>query len=63
MSNQELREQFKLCQQWNDPTQWELLAVAFFVTGFPLNAAECFRRADALRDCAFAEAFPVEVVA
>jgi hypothetical protein len=55
MSNQELREQFARCQKWEDPEQWELLALAFAVAGFPLNAGECFRRADALRAPYFAK--------
>jgi hypothetical protein len=63
MSSKELIEQFRLCQAWNDPDQWDHLARCFLWAGFPLNAAECFRRADALRECSFAEAFPVEVVA
>ena len=63
MSNQELREQFTRCLDWQDADQWDHLAIEFYRAGFPLNAAECFRRADVLRDCSFAEAFPVEVEA
>jgi hypothetical protein len=63
MTNQELITQFRRCIEWNDPDQWDCLALAFFRAGFPLNAAECFNRADTIRGCAFAEAFPVEVAA
>lgn len=62
MTNRELRQQFELCQQWDDATQWDYLALEFFKAGFTLNAAECFRRADVVRDCSFAEAMPVEMV-
>jgi hypothetical protein len=49
MTNEELQEQFSLCEKWNDPEQWELLAVAYFQRGYDLNALVCFNRADACR--------------
>jgi hypothetical protein len=58
MTNQQLRDQFARCQQWNDPAQWDFLAVEFARAGFPMNAIECFNRADAIRGCSFAEALP-----
>ena len=60
MSNQELRDQFARCLKWNDPDQWDYLAMCFFQAGFPLNARYCFERADVIRGCAFAEAFPAD---
>jgi hypothetical protein len=58
MTNQQLRDQFARCIEWNDPDQWDFLAVEFARSGFPMNAIECFNRADAIRGCAFAEALP-----
>ncbi len=49
MTNKELIEQFKRCEQWNDPVQWELLALAYYQRGYFLNAICCFQRADAYR--------------
>lgn len=46
MSDQELREQFQRCQEWNDPEQWELLAVAYWQRGYDLNALQCFNNAE-----------------
>ena len=62
MTNQELREQFARCIEWNDPDQWDYLAVFFFAAGFTLNAAHCWQRADLLRGVSFAEALPVGFV-
>ncbi len=50
MTNDELVEQFKRCEQWNDPEQWELLALAYYQRGYYLNAICCFERADACRN-------------
>jgi hypothetical protein len=61
MTNQELREQFALCLEWQDADQFDMLALEFFKAGFTLNAAECFRRADEIRGCAFAEAMPARL--
>jgi hypothetical protein len=58
MTNQQLRDQFARCIEWNDPDQWDALAMCFFQAGFPINAKYCFERADVLRDCSFAEALP-----
>ncbi len=48
MTNQELREQFQRCQEWNDPKQWEELAIQYYLRGFYINALYCFRMADEL---------------
>jgi hypothetical protein len=61
MSNEELRNQFEVCKQANDPAAWDHLALEFFKAGFTLNAAECFRRADDLRGCSFSEAMPARL--
>lgn len=58
MTDQQLQEQFARCEQWNDADQWDALAHMYFARGYKLNAAECFRRADEIRGCAFAEAVP-----
>jgi hypothetical protein len=64
MTNQELREQFARCLEWQDANQFDMLALEFFKAGFILNARECFTRADVIRDCAFAEAMiPAQVEA
>lgn len=63
MNDQELQKRFELCKVWQDPDQWDYLAMAYFQRGYVLNAAQCFRNADELRGCAFAEAVPQEVPA
>jgi len=45
----DLQAQFKHCEEWNDPEQWELLAKAYYARGYDLNALHCFKRADACR--------------
>lgn len=47
MSDQELIDQFKRCQIWQDPQQWEILAVLYFQKGYLLNARCCFELAAA----------------
>ena len=42
-------EQFKRCEQWNDPDQWDALAMMYYIRGYLLNAYHCFKRADAVR--------------
>ena len=49
LPSMDLVEQFQRCEQWNDPQQWEFLAMAYYMRGFMLNAYHCFQRADALR--------------
>ncbi len=49
MTNDELIEQFKRCEVWQAPEQWELLALAYYQRGYILNAMCCFERADACR--------------
>lgn len=49
MSNDELKAQFARCQEWQDPRQWELLAVAYYQRGYKLNAMHCFEQADKCR--------------
>lgn len=49
MSDEQLTQQFKLCQQWDDPEQWELLAMAYYHRGYLLNASRCFQNADACK--------------
>jgi hypothetical protein len=58
MTNRQLQAQFKKCQKWNDPDQWDYLAIEYSRKGYTLNAIACFRKADELRGCAFAEAVP-----
>ena len=60
MTNQELREQFARCIEWNDADQWDALAMEFFRAGFVLNAGYCWQRADVLRGVSFAEAYTGE---
>lgn len=45
----DFQAQFKLCEKWNDPDQWDALAVMYFQRGYYLNTLCCFRRADACR--------------
>jgi hypothetical protein len=49
MGNQDLLDQFKLCEQWKDADQWDALGMLYFQRGFVLNAGLCFQRADACR--------------
>jgi hypothetical protein len=49
MSDQELQDQFGLCQKWRDAEQWDLLAMAYYARGYLLNAVCCFNLADACR--------------
>jgi hypothetical protein len=49
VTNEFLQEQFKLCEAWNDPRQWDALAMLYCQRGYELNALCCFRRADARR--------------
>lgn len=48
-TNEELQAQFKKCEEWNDPNQWDALGTIYFTQGYLLNAGVCFKRADALR--------------
>lgn len=45
----DFQAQFKLCEQWGDPDQWDALAILYYQRGFMLNAYHCFKRADACR--------------
>lgn len=49
MSNQELQDQFKRCEEWQDPEQWDILGMLYFERKYYLNADVCFKRADAIR--------------
>ena len=49
MTNEELKEQFERCKEWQDPKQWDLLGMAYDARGFAMNALYCFRQAEALR--------------
>jgi hypothetical protein len=49
MTDNELKEQFQQCQAWNDPEQWDALAMLYYQRGYFLNALHCFKRADACR--------------
>lgn len=42
----EMQEQFKRCQGWNDPQQWEALAVIYYTHGYLLNSRVCFENAE-----------------
>lgn len=61
MTNEELKQQHERCEQWNDPDQWDMLALLYYQRGYLLNARRCFKKADEIRGVAFAEAFPVEL--
>lgn len=45
----DFRAQFQRCVEWNDPEQWEVLAILYYQSGYNLNALHCFERADACR--------------
>lgn len=49
MTDNELMEQFVRCKTWNDPEQWEALAVMYFERGYVLNAEYCVEQAKACR--------------
>lgn len=49
MTNQELIDQFKRCEKWQDADQWDQLGMEYFNRGYVLNAGVCFTRADACR--------------
>ena len=49
MSDQELIEQFRRCQVWQDPEQWQILAMLYWARGYRLNARCCFELAEACR--------------
>lgn len=45
----DLQAQFKRCETWQDPDQWDTLALLYYQRGYYLNALHCFGRADACR--------------
>ena len=49
MTDQELQQSFDYCKQANDPEQWDLLAIAYYMCGYDMNALHCFKQADACR--------------
>lgn len=49
MTNNDLIEQFKRCEEWRDADQWDALGMQYFQRGCVLNAGVCFQRADACR--------------
>jgi cytochrome c-type biogenesis protein CcmH/NrfG len=61
MTNQELQQQFQLCDANGDADGFDALALAYHARGYVDNAARCFRKADDLRGCAFAEAMPARL--
>jgi hypothetical protein len=64
MNAEQLSNQFFACLLWNDADQWEALARLYFASGYILNAGYCYRKADVIRDCSFAEAMiPAQVEA
>ena len=46
MTREELKQQFDRCLKWNDPQQWEELALQYYQRGYFLNALHCFMLAD-----------------
>jgi hypothetical protein len=58
MNDDELIEQFKRCEGWQDAEQWDLLAMAYYARGYLLNAVCCFNRADACRAAVVVETEP-----
>ena len=48
----DFQAQFKRCEEWNDPEQWDWLAILYYQRGYYLNAVHCFQRADACRGIA-----------
>ncbi len=48
-TGEELQAQFKKCEGWNDPEQWEALAMLYYSHGYLVNAKVCFERADKAR--------------
>ena len=48
MTNQELKAQFDRCKEWNDPDQWNILGLAYYMRGYFMNALYCFEEADRL---------------
>lgn len=49
MNDKDLIEQYRRCKKWNDPEQWEALAVFYWQSGYKLNAKHCLEKADSAR--------------
>ena len=49
MTDDELRAQWRKCEEWKDADQWELLAVEYARCGYNLNAKRAYERADECR--------------
>lgn len=45
MNDQELREQYERCLEWNDKAQWVYLAQCYAQRGYYANAARCMEKA------------------
>lgn len=63
MTNDELQQQFRRCQEWQDARQWELLGVAYYQRGYQMNARYCFVQADQCAEKAEAPAITSAEVA
>jgi hypothetical protein len=49
MSDEQLKQQFERCKEWQDADQWFLLACAYLERGYSMNAVYCFRQSEACR--------------
>jgi hypothetical protein len=45
----DFQAQFRRCEQWNNPEQWDALGLLYYQRGYLLNALHCFERAEACR--------------
>lgn len=50
MTANELQAQYERCQQWNDPEQWDILALFYMAAGDETKAVECLRLAEDCRE-------------
>lgn len=46
----DFQAQFRKCEAWNDPDQWDALGMLYYQRGYMLNAIYCFKRADMCRE-------------
>lgn len=56
----DFQAQFQRCVEWNDPEQWDALAILYYQRGHFLNAVHCFQQADQAREAQVCVAMETE---